>query len=120
MLCFFREGEGCKVGKINVFMSDTLEKCKSILAIRKQQNFKYKDVQIPPAIAENHGFHIECSRKFIVLSETQTKSIQDKKNYTNSVPLTHSRIPTPAVPVSLTGVSASIFSAAAPLYFFLS
>ena len=81
-----------------------MEKCKSILAIRKKQNLKYKDAQIRPVVTQNHGFHIECYRKFIALSQAQRKSIQDKKNDTNSVPLTRSRIPTPAVPVSSTGV----------------
>ncbi|XP_057300349.1 uncharacterized protein LOC130630607 [Hydractinia symbiolongicarpus] len=45
--CVLHVGDGYKVGKINLFNTETLGKCKSILVTRKNGNLKYKDTQLP-------------------------------------------------------------------------
>lgn len=69
----------------------------TILAARKEGNLKYKDTQLPEGVTKTHGFHIECYRRFIALSETKRKSFQNNPKDASSAPLTRSRIPT-AIP----------------------
>lgn len=79
----------------------------TILAARKEGNLKYKDTQLPEGVTKTHGFHIECYRRFIALSETKRKSFQNNPKDASSAPLTRSRIPT-AIPTGSSGAFSKI------------
>ena len=68
--CSLHIGDGQETGKITLFREETLEKCKLILALHKQQNLKYKNVVLPVAVDSFYGFHLDCYIGFTALSAT--------------------------------------------------
>ena len=71
--CSVHIGDAQETGKIILFREETLEKCKFILALRKQHNLKYKSVVLPVAVDSFYRFHLDCCKRFTVLSATLRK-----------------------------------------------
>ena len=76
--CVFHEGEGPRVGRIILFSSSGLQKCKEIRSIRRSKNLKYKNVTLPEQIGGLEGYHMTCYRRFTALSKEYTKEIQPR------------------------------------------
>ena len=80
-ICWFLIGKCCSLhirdgqetGKITLFRKETLEKCKFMLALRKQHNLKYKNVALPVTVGSFYGFHLNCYKRFTALSATLRK-----------------------------------------------
>ena len=66
--CVLHCGNGSSDGKIIRFVDHTLDKCRTVLSIRKTKNLKYKEVVLPENVNNKKtGYHAECYRKFIAL-----------------------------------------------------
>ena len=80
-ICWFLIGKCCSLhirdgqetGKITLFRKETLEKCRFILALRKQHDLKYKNVVLLVAVGSFYGFHLNCYKRFTALSATLRK-----------------------------------------------
>ena len=81
---FFYLGDGQSVGRIVLFSSSGLQKCKEIRSIRRSKNLKYKNVTPPEQIGGLEGYHRTCYRHFTALSKEYTKAdtAQNSANYT--------------------------------------
>ena len=71
--CSLHIGDGQETGKITLFRKETLEKCRFILALRKQHDLKYKNVVLLVAVGSFYGFHLSCYKRFTALSATLRK-----------------------------------------------
>lgn len=47
-----------------LFISESLEKCKNILSIRKKFKLKYANIELPSTVDEVHGYHVQCYKNF--------------------------------------------------------
>ena len=84
--CVFQDREGQRVGRIVLFSSSGLQKCKEIRSIRRSKNLKYKNVTLPEQIGGLKGYHMTCYRRFTALSKEYKKAdtAQTSANYTTS------------------------------------
>ena len=73
LCCSLHIGDGQETGKITLFREETLEKCKFILALRKQHNLKYKNVVLPVTVDGFYGIHLDCYKRFTAFSATLQK-----------------------------------------------
>ena len=82
--CVFHDEEGQRVGRIVLFSSSGLQKCKEIRSIRRSKNLKYKNVTLPEQIGGLEGYHMTCYRCFTALSKEYTNgnTAQTSVNYT--------------------------------------
>ena len=82
--CVFHEGEGQRVGRIILFSSSGLQKCKEICPIRRSKNLKYKNFTLPEQIGGLEGHQMTCYRRFTAFSKEYMKgnAAQTSTNYT--------------------------------------
>ncbi|KAL4720138.1 hypothetical protein ACJJTC_000486 [Scirpophaga incertulas] len=78
------------------FTETTLNKSKSILKIRKDNNLKFKDISLPEEINENTGYHVKCYKNFLAVM----------KKYRTSESSTSSNLPASSSEMSSTNVEA--------------
>lgn len=55
-------------GRITEFNDESIQKCKLMLLFRRKKNFKYNDITLNSDTAHKHGYHLQCYKKFTVLS----------------------------------------------------
>lgn len=49
------------------FTTSTLNKSKSILKIRKENNLKFNDIILPEEVNDNTGYHVKCYKNFLAV-----------------------------------------------------
>lgn len=62
VICNVKTGE-----KTVQFTSTTLDKSKSILKIRKDNNLKFNDISLPEEVSANSGYHVKCYKNFLAV-----------------------------------------------------
>ena len=66
--CALHCSDGSLDGTIAPFVDHTLDKCRTVLSIRKAKNLKYKEVVLPENVNNKKtGYHAECYRNFTAL-----------------------------------------------------
>ena len=68
------------------FTATSLDKRKSILKIRKEHNFKYRDVILPNEVNSNKGYHVKCYSKFLAVMKKYRESELSAKSDLPSSP----------------------------------
>lgn len=84
---------------ITLFKADTLDKCNSVLTIRKSKNLQDNNVILPYDIDDGKGFHIACYHRFTAIA----KYLDKKMPSSSTTYVTRSQVPKLASP-STTGV----------------
>ena len=85
--CVLNCGDGSSAVTIVSFVDHTLDKCRTVLLIRKAKNLKYKEVVLPENVNNKKtGYHAKCYRKFTAL----VKNAPSKKDDVESK-LVHTR-----------------------------
>ena len=60
------------------FVDYTLDKCRTVISIRKAKNLKYKEVVLPENVNNKKtGYHAECFRKFTALGRNAPRKNDD-------------------------------------------
>ena len=82
--CIFNDSEGKSIGRIVLFRSSGLQKCKAICSIRRSKNIKYKNITLSKQIGVSEGYHMTCYRRFTALIKEYTKAdtAQTSASYT--------------------------------------
>ena len=76
--CVLHYGDGSSDGTIVPFVDHTLDKCRTVLSIRKAKNLKYKEVVLPENVNNKKtGYHAECFRKFTALGRNAPQKNDD-------------------------------------------
>ena len=76
--CVLNCGDGSSDGTIVPFVDHTLDKCRTVLSIRKAKNLKYKEVVLPENVNNKKtGYHAECFRKFTALGRNAPRKNDD-------------------------------------------
>ena len=76
--CVLHYGDGSSDGTIVPFVDHTLDKCRTVLSIRKAKNLKYKEVVLPENVNNKKtGYHAECFRKFTALGRNAPRKNDD-------------------------------------------
>ena len=76
--CVLNCGDGSSDGTIVPFVDHTLDKCRTVLSIRKAKNLKYKEVVLPENVNNKKtGYHAECYRKFTALGRNAPRKNDD-------------------------------------------
>lgn len=58
------------------FTLATLNKSKSILKIRKDNNLKFSDISLPEEVNANTGYHVKCYKNFLaVMKKYRTSEV---------------------------------------------
>ena len=80
-------GDGSSDGAIVPFVDHTLNKCRTMLSIRKAKNLKYKEVVPPENVNKKAGHHADCYTKFTDLERNappKNDSVESKSVHTRS------------------------------------
>ena len=76
--CVLHCGSGSSDDTIIPFVDHTLDKCRTLVSIRKAKNPKYKEVVLPENVNnKNAGYHAECYRKFTALGRNAPRKNDD-------------------------------------------
>ena len=79
--CALRCGDGISDGTIIPFVVHTLDKCRTVLSIRKAKNLKYKELVLRENINNKKtGYHAECCRKFNALGRNAPPKNDDVRS----------------------------------------
>ena len=62
------------------FVDYTLDKCRTVISIRKAKNLKYKEVVLPENVNKKTGYHAECYRKFTALGRNPPRKNDDDES----------------------------------------
>lgn len=63
------------------FTAITLDKSKSILKIRKDNNLKCNDISLPEEVNANTGYHVKCYKNFLaVMKKYRTSALSTSSN----------------------------------------
>ena len=85
--CVLHCGHGSSDGAIVPFVDHTLDKCRTVLSIRKAKNLKYKEVVPPENVNKKADYHADCYRKFTDLERNappKNDSVESKSVHTRS------------------------------------
>ena len=86
--CVLHCGDGSSDGTIVPFVDHTLDKCRTVLSIRKAKNLKYKEVVLPENVNNKKtGYHTECYTKFTALGRNappKNDDVESKPLHTRS------------------------------------
>ncbi|CAG9782323.1 unnamed protein product [Diatraea saccharalis] len=66
------------------FTTNTLEKNKSVLKIRKKHNLKFNDISLPEEVNENTGYLVKCYKNFLAV----IKKYRENEPSTSSIYIT--------------------------------
>ena len=78
-ICCLHNEEKYIDSNIKPFNESSLEKCRSILEVRKLQNLKYSTVTLPSTVDLIQGYHTSCYRRFVALSKAHRINIETTK-----------------------------------------
>lgn len=65
-----------KTEKLNIFTAETMEKCKFILEIRKENNLAMSNAKVPNNISDFQRYHSRCYRTFTALPPKYRKCVE--------------------------------------------
>lgn len=69
-ICVLHDGEISRnSGIIKLFTEKSLEKCSKVLQIRKLNNYKFSDVNLPNTVDKFSGYHSACYRAFTAVAK---------------------------------------------------
>lgn len=72
VICRKRDGNE----KLILFTEHTFKKSSDVLRIRKDNELKFQDVILPPAIDATHGYHPKCYKNFTALMSKYIKKVE--------------------------------------------